>query len=426
MGNNEIMANIPGVIQSNNEEAKVAKIGNKRGRPRKNPLAVKDDTSSKKSKRGPKPKKLYDIEHTNKIGINVTFNESENKEEESENLSINDNHFDKNHDSPLGPIEKNLKMIDSHNFSFDSMANLGKGDTFGGNHGPFNSRKPSINMAFEKFFNEVPDFLNNDLRSRKISSVLSPYNIPMQPSNIISPSPIRKPSFPNPGFKEKGFTMGQGNPLSNKDNEAHQKFKYLVSNSFNKYDDRPMRKQTEEIDFSGNDHPVLNILNNSIGKSNPLEFISNCIQSPDYKPRSFSINSNGWLPPHEKLKQSRMGWDSEPHHSIKQNDRKEEKQTGGRSSSKLINLSILSSKNEYKVPNSSMRKSTMVHNGYNTIKQSSPDAFPRFPAAFKPFKKRANSLHVSPQMGIPIKSPEDGMNNGKDKLMLTKEGEVTT
>jgi hypothetical protein len=428
MGSDEIVPNLSGLSQSNNEETKVAKVGNKRGRPRKNPLAVKDETSSKKSKRGPKPKKLYDIEHTNKIGINVTFNDSENKEDESENMSINDNHFHKNHDSPLGPIEKNLKMIDSHNFSFDSMANLGKPDNFGGNHGPFNSRKPSINAAFDKFFTEVPqnqDFMNHDHRSRKISSVLSPFNYAIHPSNMISPSPMRKPSFPNTDFKAKGFTMGQINSHPNQDNEATQKFNNLVANSFRQWNERPMRKQTEEIDFSGNDHPVLNILNNGGGKNNPLEFITNSILSPDYKPRSFSINSTGWMPPHEQLNKARRGWDSDAQQCQKQNDRKEENREDNNNSSKLIKLSILSNKNEYKVPNGSMRKSTMVHNGYNTIKQLSPEAFPRFPAAFKPFKKRSSSLHVSPQMGIPIKSPEENMNKREDKPMMTKEGEVT-
>lgn len=52
--------NVDNPVGSNNknpnEEAKVTKTGNKRGRPRKNPLVPKDDAPQQKLKRGRKPK----------------------------------------------------------------------------------------------------------------------------------------------------------------------------------------------------------------------------------------------------------------------------------------------------------------------------------------------------------------------------------
>lgn len=160
------------------EESKVSKTGNKRGRPRKNPLVIKDETSGTKSKRGRKPKKLYDIDPNE--GGNVTFNESEHKDNTSEEYPLHENEMHKNMDSPLGPIEKNFKMMDNHNFSFDSMVNLGKGDNYPSNHPPFYPRKQSLNNPFDKFFNGVPQNLDyvHEQRSRRVSSVLSPYHIP--------------------------------------------------------------------------------------------------------------------------------------------------------------------------------------------------------------------------------------------------------
>mmetsp|Transcript_7693 Transcript_7693/g.8774 ORF Transcript_7693/g.8774 Transcript_7693/m.8774 type:complete len:90 (+) Transcript_7693:694-963(+) len=86
------------------------------------------------------------IEHNG--GANVTFNDdSENKDNGSE---FSDNHMNNNHDSsPLGMIERNLKIPDSHTFSFDSLANLTKNDNY--NNFPYIPRKQSLNNPFDKF-----------------------------------------------------------------------------------------------------------------------------------------------------------------------------------------------------------------------------------------------------------------------------------
>lgn len=133
-------------------------------------------------KRGRKPKKLYDIEQNgSKYGGNMTFNESEHKDNESQQYSSEGNERINHVGSPpLGPIERNLKMMDSHNFSFDSMVNLGKNDNFQQSHLPFYPRKQSLDNPLDKFFNEVPQNLDyiQEQRSRRVSSVLSPYNMP--------------------------------------------------------------------------------------------------------------------------------------------------------------------------------------------------------------------------------------------------------
>jgi hypothetical protein len=78
------------------EESKNTKTGNKRGRPRKNPLVIKDESSVTKSKRGRKPKKLYDIDPNDVNGeVNVTFNESEHKDNTSEDYNLHDNDMHK-------------------------------------------------------------------------------------------------------------------------------------------------------------------------------------------------------------------------------------------------------------------------------------------------------------------------------------------
>lgn len=212
------------------EESKVSKTGNKRGRPRKNPLVIKDETSGTKSKRGRKPKKLYDIDPN----------------------EVNENEIHKEIDSPLGPIEKNFKMIDNHNFSFDSMVNLGKGDNYPSNHPPYYPRKQSLNNPFDKFFNGVPQNLDyvHEQRSRRVSSVLSPYHIPGNPPNIASPSPIRGPSFGHNDFKLKNFVMKANTQQSGEENPTQQKLNELIAQSFKNWDSKPKRKETEDIDFS--------------------------------------------------------------------------------------------------------------------------------------------------------------------------------
>jgi len=135
---------------NNQEEAKVSKTGGKRGRPRKNPLNVKDDSSNQKSKRGRKPKKFYDIDPSeNKFGGNVIFNDSENNDKVSE---YSDNNMHKNNDSPaLGPIANNMRLMDNHNFSFDSIAYQGKNDNYPSSSLPFYPRKESMNNPYDKY-----------------------------------------------------------------------------------------------------------------------------------------------------------------------------------------------------------------------------------------------------------------------------------
>ena len=135
----ESISNNVGADNNNNEETKVAKTGNKRGRPRKNPIALKDENPSQKGKRGRKPKKLYDI------------NPDEQKEIESNGYS--DNPVDQDPESsPLRVVERNMKMQDSHTFSFDSLANLTKqNDNYNTNNLPFYPRKQSLNNPFDKF-----------------------------------------------------------------------------------------------------------------------------------------------------------------------------------------------------------------------------------------------------------------------------------
>lgn len=123
---------------NNNEETKVAKSGNKRGRPRKNPLVPKDENPPQKGKRGRKPKKLYDI------------NPDEHKEIESNEYS--DNPLEPEPESsPIRMVER-MKLQDSHTFSFDSLANLTKqNDNYNTNNLPFYPRKQSLNNPFDKF-----------------------------------------------------------------------------------------------------------------------------------------------------------------------------------------------------------------------------------------------------------------------------------
>lgn len=165
-------------------------------------------------------------------------------------------------------------------------------------------RKQSINNL-EKMFNPISsgyDYLHDD--RRRFSSTLSPYNIPSNPPQFGSPNLFRptnnaefKPAkpviFPKPISQPPQNT--EETPLQKKLNE-------IISQSFNNWN-KPKRKETEEIDFSIQENPILNILqksnqpSNNQRKANPFDFLSNSIMSPDYKPRSFSISSSGWMQP---------------------------------------------------------------------------------------------------------------------------------
>lgn len=260
---------------------------------------MKDDSSQQKSKRGRKPKKLYDIDPSGtKIGINVTFNESDNRDEESDDYEL------KHVESPIGPIEKNFN---NHKFSFDSMGVGAKNDFNNPSHQyQMFPRKQSINNL-EKMFNPMSngyDYLHDE--RRRFSSTLSPYNIPSNPPQFGSPNLFRagnntefKPA--KPVIFSKPISQP---PQSTEETPLQKKLNEIISQSFNSWNNKPKRKETEEIDFSSiHENPILNILqksnqpNNTQWKGNPFDFLSNSIMSPDYKPRSFSISSSGWMQP---------------------------------------------------------------------------------------------------------------------------------
>lgn len=65
----------------------------------------------------------------------------------------------------------------------------------------------------------------------------------------------------------------------------------------------------------------------------------------------------------------------------------------------------------------------MIDQLHHSIKQTSPQNFPKINAAFKPFKKRANSLHVSPQMQIRLNGQEGETLKKREGKTLRKEEE---
>lgn len=122
--------------------------------------------------------------------------------------------------------------------------------------------------------------------------------VPGNAPNLPSPSPIRGASFSNNvDFKANGFKMKPNNThQSEEENATQKKLNELIAQSFRSWQNKPKRKETEEIDFSAQDNPILNILSKSSNtkndkKSSPFDMPFSSILSPDYKPRSFSINS---------------------------------------------------------------------------------------------------------------------------------------
>ena len=298
----------------------MAKSGNKRGRPRKNPLMQKNESVVERGKKVERPKKVYDIDPNNNYRMDVSFNESDNKDQQSD---YSDHNIHPHHESsPLGTIERNLKIADSrHTFSFDSMANFPKNnDNFSGSHMPFYPRKQSMTNPFDKFCGEVPanmDMLNDHARSRGVSSVLSPYHVVGTFPSIVSPSPIRgTPLGHITDFKSGTFQMRKMSTNQNLEDDTQNKLNDLISQQFKDFNPKYQRKDTEDIDFSGQDNTILNLLSKAgnvltESKRNPFDIASGSILSPNYKPRSLSLNSNGWsLPPHSQLqKNSKSGWD---------------------------------------------------------------------------------------------------------------------
>lgn len=100
------------------------------------------------------------------------------------------------------------------------------------------------------------------------------------------------------------------------------------------------------------------------------------------------------MPPHNQTQKTKQtGWDYDSNKGIK----KEESRAGAEQ--RLIKVSTFTRKEDYKTPANLMRKSTMVDN-LNTLKQASPLFFPKFSAAFKPFKKRSHSFHNGSEPGV--------------------------
>ena len=305
---------IPRAPSANNEETKVNKTGNKRGRPRKHPNVAKDDNSQKqKSNRGRKPKKLYEDVGPigSKIGLDVSFNDSENKD-----------NSDDNQEEQEKETHENLP--------------------------PFYPRKESMNNPFDKFFNAVPQNLGyvQGNRSRIVSSDLSPYNIPSNPPNFQSPGDFRGRSFNNQvDFKAKNMLMSNNNGTpqqNNEDNPIQKKLNEIIAQSFKNWN-KP-RKDTEDISFN-----------------------ANSIMSPDYKPRSFSINSNGWaMAPHNVLDEKRMrsGWDfdsSDLYMNDKfggkgNQDENKNNKNGNLNEPRVIKISTFTRNDNNKGSNTNMRK----------------------------------------------------------------------
>ncbi len=241
-------------------------------------------------------------------------------------------------------------------------------------------------------------------RSRRVSSALSPYNIPGNfPSNIVSPSPIRGNYMAD--FKSGNFSMRKMSTNQNGENEAQKEINDIISKSFKDWNtsNKPLRKETEDIDFSGQDNPILNLLtgggnNGNDKKNSPFDIASGSILSPDYKPRSLSIGSAGWsLPPHTQLQRNnKSGWDlnkkiSSPGFGKGDSKRKAENTT--------INISSFGKINMNKAPIA--RKKTMLEPPNTHNLSSSPLLFPKLSAAFKPFKKRSYSVADSSSQNVP-------------------------
>lgn len=135
----------------------------------------------------------------------------------------------------------------------------------------------------------------------------------------------------------------------------------------------------------------------------------------DYRLRSFSINSLGW-------NHHRPSFDYRGRFSIdecseakadqqvqlnQETTRKLSALPGGDSKNEMLNILM---KREFK-PNPIGRKNTIIDNPSSTLKQPSPSQFPKFCAAFRPFKKRAQSFHISPQLTNLVNGDEK---NGHD------------
>lgn len=129
----------------------------------------------------------------------------------------------------------------------------------------------------------------------------------------------------------------------------------------------------------------------------------------DYRLRSFSINSMGWNH-HRPSFDYRGRFSIDECSEAKADQQMQFNQETTRKLSALPNdsknemLNILI-KQDFKI-NPIGRKNTIIDNPSSTLKQPSPLQFPKFSAAFKPFKKRAQSFHISPQLANLVNGDE--------------------
>ena len=176
------------------------------------------------------------------------------------------------------------------------------------------------------------DYMNNHNRSRKVSSVLSPYHVPGNfPNYIVSPSPVRGTSFSGANeFKSGKFNMKKNSAFQNGDDvPVNKQLTDLIANSFHIYGGNGKRKETDEIDFSVQDNTILNILNkpnNLVAERKPSQFDGslNSIMSPDFhKNRSFSIHSGNYVYSgnNPQDKNNKTGWDTLPNENHLQMDK---------------------------------------------------------------------------------------------------------
>lgn len=176
--------------------------------------------------------------------------------------------------------------------------------------------------------------------------------------------------------------------------QCKNKLNEIIAQSFNNWNnDIPKKRKDTEIDFAKQLYPTMN-------KS--LADNVKSIMSPDYKMRSMSINSSGWNmhKPSFDYRAARfsIGNISEAkEESIFKFNQGEFRRMSNfqRGESKNEILNILKNTKDFKITNE--RKSTMIDPPVKTLKQSSPLNFPNNSAAFKPFKKRAQSFHISPR-----------------------------
>jgi hypothetical protein len=395
------------------EETKVVKQHNKRGRPRKNPLVLKEEPVSGK-KRGRKPKKLYD-------NIDSADNKIKLECEPPNVYDLdNDDDNDDRRDSDLGPIAQNLKMLSHDHSPFDQIINDRiDGGSFGNSHSIF-PRKQSTDNPFDKFFSMVPnnmgvDNIIREERSRRVSTA-SPYNIPSNPPNIVSPIALRGNTFGTPINPPQSMNRSQDN--SNDESMLQKRLNDIIAQSFNNWNSKPKRKDTEDIDFSRGDHQIHNKISNSSGvvtKNNPLDFITNAMMSPmDFKPRKFS--TNGWSMANNiipDMTRKRSGVDQAIFGHTEFDIRRlsmnniEFKEDDNRSGSKPESLECKIAKEITNKLNAGglPRKSTMIPNPAE-FQKNSPLFNSTLAAAFKPFKKRSHSFHISPDQGMDDKSPD--------------------